>query len=295
MTEIKKRTRSVNFTLDEKVLLMTIIKDKYKDIVECKKTDSNTWTEKNAAWDEITEEFNAQSLSQTFRSKESLKKCYDNRKKEMRRLAAQNRQEFITGGGTGQQLNDPCLEIIMDITNGKSVNDVDGEATIISDQEENEETYFTYGEVNKKRKEHSDFEDEEAIEELLSENFHDKPSTSEHSQVQAEDSTNYKLTKLKLSNAKLRGKVWYDRRRPKVVEPVRTKYVSKQYSEVASLKKQCLEFELSSAKKKQERDEKEFESRMEEFKLRKKSLELDIQLKEFFLKKLQFSATTDCQ
>ncbi|XP_031333997.1 uncharacterized protein LOC116164006 [Photinus pyralis] len=52
------------------------------------------------AWDEIEAEFNASSTCTTYRNALSLKKWYENRKKELRKTLATNKREaLLTGGG----------------------------------------------------------------------------------------------------------------------------------------------------------------------------------------------------
>jgi hypothetical protein len=48
----KKRVRAPNFSLDEKVALLNLIK-KYSHIIENKKTDAVTWQDKSKTWGEI--------------------------------------------------------------------------------------------------------------------------------------------------------------------------------------------------------------------------------------------------
>jgi hypothetical protein len=48
----KKRARAPNFSPDEKVALLNLIK-KYSHIIENEKTDAVTWQDKSKAWGEI--------------------------------------------------------------------------------------------------------------------------------------------------------------------------------------------------------------------------------------------------
>lgn len=122
----QKRSRSVNFTPDEKVICLNIIK-KYKDIIECKKTDHVTWRDKDAAWLQIEKEFNSQSPSGIKRSRENLKKFYENKKKQTRKLATKAKMESVKTGGGGPDpastklFTDPTVELTMSILNKKSV------------------------------------------------------------------------------------------------------------------------------------------------------------------------------
>ncbi|KAF5302058.1 hypothetical protein FQR65_LT19133 [Abscondita terminalis] len=114
---------------------MNIISN-FKSVVENKKTDTVTWTDKEIAWSSITKQFNAISPGNTFRSKEPLKKLYENKKKEARRSAANEKREVLkTGGGPATQvIKDPAMDILLDITNSKTIvgldNPVDGDALL---------------------------------------------------------------------------------------------------------------------------------------------------------------------
>ncbi|XP_055844807.1 myb/SANT-like DNA-binding domain-containing protein 4 isoform X4 [Episyrphus balteatus] len=95
----KKRVRNPNFSLKEK---QTILECAFheKNIIDNKKTDGNTWKEKEAAWERITANFNSQSDSACYRTIESLRKFYQGYKKELRKAAADEQLSTIqTGGG----------------------------------------------------------------------------------------------------------------------------------------------------------------------------------------------------
>lgn len=55
-----KRKRSPNYSPDEKLLLINIC-NKYKHIIENKKTDTVSWKHKEDAWLKISLDFNANS------------------------------------------------------------------------------------------------------------------------------------------------------------------------------------------------------------------------------------------
>lgn len=99
MEEIVKEGRSVNFTANEIFTLIDIVK-KYKDTIECKKTDSITWREKDECWTKITDELNSR-CGETYRKKKSVKTKYEDLKKNLKKKLSKNKIEtFKTGGGT---------------------------------------------------------------------------------------------------------------------------------------------------------------------------------------------------
>ncbi|XP_031339101.1 myb/SANT-like DNA-binding domain-containing protein 3 [Photinus pyralis] len=95
----KEKIRVANFSSAEKLLLLTIISEKYSKILEDKKTDRMSVSQKEQAWSQIEIDFNASSTT-TFRNASCLKKCYENRKKELRKTVASHKRDvLLTGGG----------------------------------------------------------------------------------------------------------------------------------------------------------------------------------------------------
>lgn len=129
--KIGKVKRAPNFTVREKTLLLNIIHD-FKHIVENKQTNSTTWREKDMAWSKIAATFNSQN-EETYRTKENLKKYYDNIKKTVRKEVAEEKHESNkTGGGTFIVKNDPVKDLTLDLMNKKTVygfqNNFDGDS-----------------------------------------------------------------------------------------------------------------------------------------------------------------------
>lgn len=83
-----KRKRELNFSQNEKQLLISII-SKYANIIEDKKTDRTSIDMKNKAWKDIEIEFNCASADGVFRNSDRLKKFFNNKKHDMRILEAE--------------------------------------------------------------------------------------------------------------------------------------------------------------------------------------------------------------
>lgn len=99
-----KRERSNNF-IDSEVDLLIELVDKYKETIECKKTDAVMWKEKEAAWNNIEKEFNILS-GQFPRTVKNLKIKYDGLKKTVKKKATFNQSEiYKTGGGVPKHIN----------------------------------------------------------------------------------------------------------------------------------------------------------------------------------------------
>ena len=93
----KKRERSANFSSKEINTLVSIV-EQYKNVIECKKTDATSWKDKDTAWENIADIFN--SITESFRSKKTLRSKYDDLKKSVRKKVSHNKMEqFKTGGG----------------------------------------------------------------------------------------------------------------------------------------------------------------------------------------------------
>lgn len=116
------KKRAPNFSSKEKNVLLNIVYA-FKSIVECKKTDAVTWRQKDEAWNKITANFNSQLPDGCSRSKDSLRKLYDNLKKNARKTVAEEKKEiFKTGGGTPDTGPiDHTTELVLDIVNPKTV------------------------------------------------------------------------------------------------------------------------------------------------------------------------------
>ncbi|XP_064469770.1 uncharacterized protein LOC135384498 [Ornithodoros turicata] len=79
--------------------LRALAENKYKSLIENKKTDGKTVQQKSVAWVKLATEFNAQSAVHT-RDADQLRRCFENQKKKSRKEIARHRYAvFATGGG----------------------------------------------------------------------------------------------------------------------------------------------------------------------------------------------------
>ncbi|KAK5648389.1 hypothetical protein RI129_003281 [Pyrocoelia pectoralis] len=117
-----KRMRTANYSQNEKNVLVTIV-NSYKNIIENKKTDAVTNGEKEKAWQQIAQKFNAVSPENIYRDVQSLKKTYSNIKMQVKKAAADEKTEiYKTGGGRKRECNEPVLmELMLDTINKKTV------------------------------------------------------------------------------------------------------------------------------------------------------------------------------
>lgn len=163
-----KRSRGTNYYPDEMALLLSLVTE-FKDIIENKKTDHVVWQEKNEVWKKIEAMFNARSPCGIFRSVESLRKHYENKKASVKKDLADEKIAILkTGGGSYTRKQDPLRDITLSIVNEKTVNglkntyDCDSEIywknkekleTVVRSQEdgniENQEVITLICEVNK--------------------------------------------------------------------------------------------------------------------------------------------------
>ncbi|XP_074034288.1 myb/SANT-like DNA-binding domain-containing protein 3 [Leptinotarsa decemlineata] len=140
-----KRKRSQNYTKNDRSLLLNCV-SKYKHVVESKKTDGVTWKEKVTAWNKITDLYNSENANQEYRPVESLKKLYDNIKRNIRKEVAEEKTSIrCTGGGSGITVNDPNKELALSIMNKTSVFGLDNsldpdsnDCNVVEDPEQEE-------------------------------------------------------------------------------------------------------------------------------------------------------------
>ncbi|KAL1492289.1 hypothetical protein ABEB36_012763 [Hypothenemus hampei] len=117
----KSRKRGQNYTAAEKDCLLNAV-FVHKDIIENNKTDSVTWKQKESTWTEIGNIFNRKSPSGIQRTIESLKKYYENLKKEGRKTVAHNKLEIKkTGGGSADLQNSIHQDLLLSIINKKTI------------------------------------------------------------------------------------------------------------------------------------------------------------------------------
>lgn len=118
----ERKKRSANFTHNETMLLMSLISD-FKNIIENKKTDGVSVQEKNHTWKKITAAFNSVCPESRYRTMESLKKLYDNKKRDTRKEKAEERKEILlTGGGVPKKtIKDPTQDLILSIVDPLTV------------------------------------------------------------------------------------------------------------------------------------------------------------------------------
>lgn len=129
---IVKKKRSPNFAPQEKHLLVTIIANNYTDIIENKKTNQVSVTEKGHTWRKIEDQFNASSNSGIFRSWQNLKLLYENQKKEIKKKKAEEKIEiFKTGGGPPATIvidsEKDTDEVLASIINNKTIHGLDSQ------------------------------------------------------------------------------------------------------------------------------------------------------------------------
>lgn len=91
--------RAPNFSKCEEQLLVSLV-EKYKNIIESKKSNVLTWKDKEKAWSRIEIEFNSKNSGNAFRSVKNLKEKYNNLKKcTKRKFALEKMNVTKTGGG----------------------------------------------------------------------------------------------------------------------------------------------------------------------------------------------------
>ncbi|XP_069678796.1 uncharacterized protein [Periplaneta americana] len=123
------RVRAPNFNKYEVEMLIELIQ-KYKHIIENKKTDGVSLKEKDATWRLIADEF-GHLPGVTQRTYVNLKTAYENLKRKARRDSANDKLEkYKTGGGIGgpsklDEIGERILDIIKPTVPVKATYDSD--------------------------------------------------------------------------------------------------------------------------------------------------------------------------
>lgn len=284
-----KRIRSANYTSEEKLILLRIINDKYKQIIENKKSDAVSSKMKEDAWRKIANEFNAEAPN-VHRSVESLIKYYKNLGKLTRAQVANLKlQQNKTGGGPNETIeNDPSFELTLSLLNKKSVYGldtyIDSDTPILLENDKNTEenvndfsniwshSHVIPIQLSTPKSKELLFVNEEEIENQRNDNMTTISSepqiAAKTNETQSTATTNDTQTPAPTSN-------WTQRRRPHLKKTSSNADITKYYTKLAQVK-------LDMANKQEElleRNEKNLD-------LQKQSLELDIKLKK---QKLQFT------
>lgn len=276
---MEDKKRAPNFSNREKVLLLNLVSD-YKDVIENKKTNSQTWRQKDDAWQKMTNLFNSQTPENYQRSKDSLRKYYDNIKKSLRKDIAEEKKEVQkTGGGGYQVFVDPINELALGIVNPKTVfglsNPYDTdltaeeEITLSQDSEHMEHTYsakashtpdpFTSGALS-------------TAVTVSTMAAHKKQKSDENVPLRELASSknkgkrNFVHVETKQSDAL--KPMWTKRRRP-AVQQLTSSQLSEEYLQLAKIKQECYEAERAGILKRNQHNEEIFE-------LQKKKLLLEI-------------------
>ena len=90
-----KRKRCHNFSAVEEEFLVQLVTSKYRNVIECKKTDAVFNKKKWEAWENICNEFNANNS--VFRDAKTLKSKYENIKKKKQRESMQMKKNMQVG------------------------------------------------------------------------------------------------------------------------------------------------------------------------------------------------------
>ncbi|XP_031330653.1 uncharacterized protein LOC116161445 [Photinus pyralis] len=300
MGDSEVRKRSANFTSSDRNLLLQILQD-FKETVENKKTDSQTWKTKDDAWDKVAKMFNSQT-QQCPRTKDSLRKYYENLKRTVRKRVANDRLQLNrTGGGAISTDTELWMDLLLNLINQKTVyglvNIYDGDADVslpdtpdcpvIAEQtieELDDHCYATspsahvVGDCETPSTSLQDWNNVAAndlprpISKGLVVGDCETPSTSglqDWSKVAAND----------LSQPLSKGlkRTWTKRRRPGIQQQSSSK-LTEEYSMLAKMKLQLCEMEKENISIRTERENIIFE-------LSKKKLENEIKIQEFFMSK----------
>lgn len=115
--------RTPNFTYQDKKKLLMLIEKKYAAILENKNTNKVTIKEKDETWNAIEAEFNSTGTIIYYRNKDSLRRLYENIKKDLRKKMANEKANIIkTGGGSSYiTIYDELEEILIRIINEKTL------------------------------------------------------------------------------------------------------------------------------------------------------------------------------
>lgn len=107
--------RSPNFTESEKEIFLTVLLPKYKEVIENKKTDALTNSEKAAAWLSLTLDFN--TISTVYkRTENNLKNLWDTLKKNAKKAHNSQRTDILKPGKYSVMQYENCQRRYLEYT-----------------------------------------------------------------------------------------------------------------------------------------------------------------------------------
>lgn len=126
---------------DSEISVLMKLVDKYKHIIENKKSDAVVWKNKQAAWEKITQEMNA--ANGTFRTSANIRGKYENLKKNTKKKFAQEKRNlYRTGGGVEPVVNitktDEEIKNLLGVSLDGLFNEFDSDAVVIEITEDTE-------------------------------------------------------------------------------------------------------------------------------------------------------------
>jgi hypothetical protein len=254
-------------------LIFTLV-DKYRHIIENKKTDSTTCHDKAKTWKQIETEFNARLPNSCRRNSESLKKFYYNKKKELRKSVAEERKEILlTGGGPAKLLKkDASDNLLLSLMGDKTVyglsNSFDCDNVPSTSHEINHVLQNVTNETTIEFQENYNADIALGVVDITDPNNENTDNEQEFASQQRKQRplTNKKITS--------KGKYIKSRRRPTaVVKALTSSDIAAKYKLLIDNRLAIAERDLSWAKEKQS--------------LEKENLLLDIEIKKEKLKQLQ--------
>ncbi|KAJ8973684.1 hypothetical protein NQ317_011804 [Molorchus minor] len=256
----KRRIRSANYSYEEKNLLLHIIL-KYKKIIESKKCDAVTWKQKEVAWNKIAHIFNTKSKSGVYRNAMSLKKAYDNMKRDTKNKTGDVKEFNIN-------LKRDLDKKIIDIRTEYGFNNpYSGDQEFIdcgADKDIDEENTDDDNSEEKIKEENIILKVLE--EEMLDEDWDDD--------LRSECQTGWLKNSSDCTIAPDSSQSQWSRRNGPM-SALASAELSKKYNKLADLKIEFAQLELEKLKRESE--------------LRQKALELDIEIKKAYLKKIESS------
>lgn len=275
-----KKKRSANFGDAEVDTLISLV-EKYKNVLESKKSNAVTWKAKEKMWARLAAEFSA--ISGIAREARVLKSKFESLKKLTRRKTTQIRQELITSGGKPGLTNLTPMEeriqaIILLSCEGVPVEfDCDAEST-----GDNTEVQEDEDPLRTEKDEIEEVEEMSSINSALIE-------PSQESQCYKPGSSKGDQT----SDDQTEGDSWNpETLRPNRVAPLRpNKWQSNNHKKgtirVAHRKyEELLDIRIEESKARLKREAEEHTSKMEEHALRMQILHTELRIKEAALEKM---------
>ncbi|CAH1967794.1 unnamed protein product [Acanthoscelides obtectus] len=269
-----KQKRGANFSLSDRKNLLKL-SNKFKAVIENKKTDGVTWRQKEEAWIKIEREFNSFTTG-VPRTAKQLKTKYEAIKKELKKKYSSHKCYMLgTGGGASKEEPKPETEEEKELLQTIIVS-VEGVRGVEIEEIENSSVIVET---------HEDIEWNTPSTSYLQTHIHPALKVSRPNVLQVDVSgedmevTDHNTDSISVAETPSSKKPWSCRRRPVIKKKKSMSSASSKFEELAMKKLELVNLQMSIAEEIKKQNAAEHKIKMENLKLKQDILKMELQIR----------------